>query len=167
MTDYEDNIEDMLADVPVNAPAKKHTPASVNDDELLRIHDSMMDDYELRSAPNSARALREAEDNDLLVVYPEPNQLQIDIDSDHAFSIFLEMKPLLEKYYGIHDCEIHFSRSGAPKRHITVTLTQPMSNYERIALQVACGSDRVREMLGLIQEKMTDPHPTLFLEKKA
>ena len=145
---------------------EKFLQMKVGSTELERIHESMMKDYELQSAPNSARAIREAAEDDLDIVYPEDNQLQIDIDSDHALSIFFEMKQLLEKYYGVKDCKMAYSRSGAPKRHITVTLDRAMSNYERIALQVACGSDRVREMLGLIQEKMGDPHPTLFLEKK-
>ena len=57
------------------------------------------------------------------------------------------------------------SRSGLPKRHITVTLDQPITNYQRLALQVMLGSDRVREFLGYIQEKQGDPTPILFIEK--
>ena len=147
-----------------NANGKKHTPASINEDELSAIHESIVANYDL-VAPNSARAVREAQDNNLLVVYPETNQLQIDIDSDRAFSIFFEMKGLLEKYFTVLDVVITPSRSGLPKCHITVTLAQPINNYQRIALQTMLGSDRVREFLSYIQEMQGDPKPVLFIEK--
>jgi hypothetical protein len=142
----------------------KHTPASVNEDELKPIHASLVANYDM-GEPNSSRAVREAEANGLVVVYPASNQLQIDIDSDRAFDIFLEMKLLLEKYFNVEDVCITFSRSGPPKRHITVTLGTPLTNYQRLALQTMMGSDRVREFLGYIQEMQGDPTPILFIEK--
>jgi hypothetical protein len=149
------------ADIPF---AKKHTPASIEEDELAAIHASIASNYDL-GEPNSARAVRGAQDNGLVVVYPASNQLQIDIDSDRAFNIFLEMQHLLEKYFEVGKVKITASRSGLPKRHITVTLDQPITNYQRLALQVMMGSDRVREFLGYIQEKQGDPTPILFIEK--
>jgi len=144
--------------------AKKHTSASVNEDELKAIRNSIHHDYEM-DEPNSIGAVKEAEANGLLVVYPEDNQLQIDIDSDRAFDIFLEMKTLLEKYFAVLDVVIGYSRSGAPKRHVTVTLDQPIDNYQRVALQAIMGSDRVREFLSYVQHRNGDQHPILFIEK--
>ena len=144
--------------------ATKHTPASSEEDELTAIHASIASNYDL-GEPNSARAVREAQDNGLVVVYPESNQLQIDIDSDRAFEIFLEMKHLLDKFFVVRGVTILPSRSGLPKRHITVTLHNPITNYQRLALQVMMGSDRVREFLGYIQEMQGDPTPILFIEK--
>jgi len=146
--------------------AKKHTPESVNEDELAAIHESIVSNYDL-DEPNSTRALLEAQDKGLAVVYPEDNQLQIDIDSNRAFSIFFEMKSLLEKYFTVIDVKILPSRSGLPKRHVTVTLDQPINDYQRIALQTMMGSDRVREFLSYIQARNCDPNPILFLEKKS
>jgi hypothetical protein len=143
--------------------SKKHTPESINEDELSSIHEGIVANYDL-SEPNSARAQQEAKNSGLDVVYPERNQLQIDIDSDRAFSIFLEMKSLLEKYFVVRDVVVHYSRSGPPKRHVTVTLDQPLNDYQRIALQTMLGSDRVREFLSYIQAKNLDPHPILFIE---
>jgi len=143
---------------------KKHTPESIEEDELDAIHASIASNYDL-GEPNSARAVREAQDNGLVVVYPESNQLQIDIDSDRAFEIFLEMKHLLDKFFVVRGVTILPSRSGLPKRHITVTLHNPITNYQRLALQVMMGSDRVREFLGYIQEMQGDPTPILFIEK--
>lgn len=143
---------------------KKHTPESIKEDELVAIHDSIVSNYDL-GEPNSRRAVREAEESGLTVVYPEDNQLQIDINSDRAFSIFIEMKHLLEKYFIVRDVVILPSRSGLPKRHITVTLDQPINDYQRIALQSIMGSDRVREFLSYVQHRNGDQHPILFLEK--
>jgi acetolactate synthase regulatory subunit len=150
---------------PAGTPfAKKHTPESIEEDELTAIRASIHANYDM-GEPNSARAVREAQENGLVVVYPESNQLQIDIDSDRAFNIFLEMQHLLEKYFEVGKVKITASRSGLPKRHITITLDQPITNYQRLALQVMMGSDRVREFLGYIQEKQGDPTPILFIEK--
>ena len=136
------------------------------DEEILKIRAGVNHDYEVHRNPNSARAIREAEDNDLDVVYPTAYQLQLDIDTERAMQIFYELKPVLDKYYGIVGCVIEDSRSGFPKRHVTLTLRGTVTNMERIALQACLGSDRVRELLGVIQERAGDPHPTLFLEKR-
>jgi len=63
------------------------------------------------------------------------------------------------------DVVIGYSRSGAPKRHVTVTLDQPIDNYQRVALQAIMGSDRVREFLSYVQHRNGDQHPILFIEK--
>jgi hypothetical protein len=125
----------------------------------------IMKDYELGD-PNSARALKEAEENNLVVVFPGESELQLDLDTEHAFNIYLELKPIIERYYGIEKEKITPSRSGLPKRHVTVTLYTKLTSYERIALQAILGSDRVRELLSAIQEMQGDQHPTLFLENR-
>jgi hypothetical protein len=135
------------------------------DDEVAAIKRSVEHDYELH-APNSARALREAREDNLDVVFPTDYQLQIDLDSDRAFDVYLAMRPLLEKYYHVREEKIRYSRSGAPKRHATINLNTAVSQGERLLLQVLMGSDRVREFLGLIQFNQGDPHPVLFLEAK-
>jgi hypothetical protein len=136
------------------------------DNELAKIHEGVVKDYELGS-PNSARALREAEDYNLDVVFPTDYELQLDIDDDRAFSIFQELKTIVDKYYVILNEKVTPSRSGLPKRHVTLKLATKVTPLERIALQTCLGSDRVRELLGVIQVLLKDPHPTLFLEKKA
>lgn len=137
-----------------------------HDVEIQSIRASVAEDYEAHKTPNSARALREAADENLEVVFPAKNQLQIDIDSDHAFNIYQETKEIVERYYGLILEDIKPSRSGLPKRHITITLYGDLNEFERIALQACLGSDRIREILSVIQARHNDPHPTLFLEKK-
>lgn len=139
--------------------------ADAPEDEVKAIERSVAHDYEL-DEPNSARALQEAEENNLQVVFPGEDELLIDIDSNRALDVYHAMKPLLERYYGVKDEEITVSRSGLPKRHITVKLFRTLGIEERILLQVLMGSDRVREFLSLVQANNADPHPTLFLEKK-
>lgn len=114
--------------------------------------------------PNSERAVKDAADFGLFVVFPEDNQLQLDIDNDESFALYESVRDIIHHHYGILGEEIHSSRSGGQKRHITVTLGIKISNMERIALQASLGSDRKRELLSIIQEKNHDNHPTLFLE---
>jgi hypothetical protein len=60
---------------------------------------------------------------------------------------------ILNRFVPIRDIRIEPSRSGLPKRHITVTLVDPVSQIERLALQAMLGSDRVRELLGYVQHQ--------------
>jgi hypothetical protein len=140
-------------------------PVTIESVELASIHNGIVEDYEL-SSPNSLRAIKEAEEYDLFVVFPGECELQIDIDSDHAFAIYKAMSPIVDKYFGIKSEKVAPSRSGLPKRHVTLELYHKLTSYQRIAIQLALGSDRVREMLSIVQEFRKDPHPTLFLEKK-
>lgn len=136
------------------------------DPEIAKIRESVEKDYEAGNMPNSYRALLEAKQDNLDVVFPEANQLQLDIDNNHAFAIYQELLPIVEKYYGVVTVKVTPSRSGGEKRHVTLTLLAPLNPFERIALQACLGSDRVREILGVVQAMNGDPHPTLFLERK-
>jgi hypothetical protein len=117
-------------------------------------------------APTSARAEIEAKELGLDVVYPAPNQLQIDIDSEADYETFIEVNYVLKNFIGVTHYEEKPSRSGWPKKHITLTLDRDVTNLERILLQACLGSDGTREFLSYVQEINKDPHPTLFLEKK-
>jgi hypothetical protein len=162
-------METMMDDIEIGMEDRATTTKPVKSqfeiDDLASLHHGMVKDYELGD-PNSARALHEAEENNLIVVFPSESELQLDLDTEHAFNIYLALKPIIEKYYGIKGEKVAPSRSGLPKRHVTVTLYTRLTSYERIALQAILGSDRVRELLSAIQEMQGDQHPTLFLENR-
>lgn len=138
--------------------------------ELAGLTKAIEQDYEALTTyahPNSQRALDEAQKDNLNVVFPMANQLQIDIDNEHSYAVYQKMFEIIDRHYGVRSTSDKPSRSGLPKRHITLTLNQNVTNMERIALQACMGSDRVREILSVVQEASGDPHATLFLEKKA
>lgn len=111
-------------------------------------------------------AERVAEKQGLVVVYPESNELQIDIDSDEAFVAFLEQFERLKRIEPEIFCRIAFSKSGPPNRHITVMLARPIASHEeRILLQALLCSDPVRELLSLIRLRRGAERPTRFFEK--
>lgn len=113
--------------------------------------------------PNSESAYSKATLMGLVVVTPEPNQLQIDIDSDVAYAVYKQNLETLKQFFPVASIEEHPSKSGGEKRHVTITLIKPvMSNMERILLQACLGSDGIRELLSYVQ--VFDPHPILFLE---
>jgi hypothetical protein len=115
---------------------------------------------------SSETAYREAADDNLEVVLPEPYDLLIDIDNDEDMKRFDRGMDVMIKHFNAQVIKSTPSRSGLPKRHLIVRLDRPVSNAERIALQAALGSDPVREILGIVRVQHNDPHPTLFLEKK-
>jgi hypothetical protein len=99
------------------------------------------------------------------VVYPKPNQLLVDIDSEDQYATFQRALECFKKNHkGAVAIEEHYSRSGAPKRHITVTLPFKVTPWQRVAWQAAFGSDPMREMLSCFRLVHRDPHPTLFME---
>ena len=126
--------------------------------------------YDPTGNPNSARVLDEAARNGLAVRFPKDNELFIDIDNDHSFEMFKKQLDILKKYVGVLSAGGYYtctpSKSGLPKRHVVVTLRDSVTEVERCALQAMMGSDRVRELLGYVQAKNNDPHPTLFIERK-
>jgi hypothetical protein len=115
-------------------------------------------------APSSDRAFEKAKEQGLKVVVPASNELQIDIDTEEDYDLFLaHIKILLQ--FGVAEFKSAPSKSGLPKRHVTVTLPYDLNHWQRIALQASLGSDRKREILSCIMVMAGDPLPTIFLEK--
>ncbi len=122
--------------------------------------------YEL-AFPNSQRAVDEAAKLGLDVVYPKDNELQLDIDNDESFAQFEKLRDVVNHYWNILDVEIHPSKSGLPKRHVTITTNTTLNVLDRILIQACLGSDRTRELLNYLQVLNGDAHPVLFLELKS
>lgn len=109
-----------------------------------------------------ARAAEEG----LKVVYPTDNELQIDIDSEEQYAVFQRRMEVLERNIpGEYGVEEHPSKSGLPKRHVTITVPFVVDTWTRIALQASLGSDPVRELLSCCRTLKGGPMATLFLEK--
>ncbi len=109
--------------------------------------------------------VKRAERKGLKIVYPKPNQLQIDIDTDDQYKTFQRMEVALYKYFGIKNKVETVSGNGLPGRHITLDLGYDIDDMERILLQSVMGSDPMRELLSYIRIKSGHEHPTVFLEK--
>jgi len=111
-------------------------------------------------------AVKHAEENNEEIIYPEENQLQIDIDSEEAKAIFSDRIQRISRWV---KCEykIQPSKSGEPGHyHIYVDTDRVFSQTERVLVQLLLGSDPIRELLSWARIVTNDPHPTLFLEKK-
>lgn len=92
------------------------------------------------------------------VVYPESNQLQIDLDSDEAYEQF--NKRFCELYrrtvhpaYQLACNPVETpSKSGLPHRHITLTFAnKTFTEWERIVMQQMLGSDPIREQMNALR----------------
>lgn len=103
------------------------------------------------------------------IVVPTDQELQVDIDSEDAYTHFLAVwegfKDSLSEHKYPPSFASHPSRSGLPRRHITVTLPYKLSSsWERIALQQLLGSDPVRERMNCYRCLWEDTDPVLFTE---
>lgn len=110
-------------------------------------------------------AIAQAWINNLIVVYPKPNELFIDIDNATSINRFYEITCLVHKLYNSFTERWCQSRSGGEHKHLYVTLNKEVTPMERILLQLACGSDPKRELLSLDRLKAGNQNPTIFFER--
>lgn len=124
-------------------------------------------EYDPTGMPNSQNAINRAAIENLEVVFPTRYELFVDLDTELSYQMFIRQFQIFQKF--IDSDSEYFeepSKSGLPKRHVTVGLSRPVQDEtQRILFQALLGSDRVRELLGYVQVNNGDPHPTLFLEK--
>jgi hypothetical protein len=146
------------------------TGAEETGEEIMR-HEEMTDaQYDFETIASS-QAYKDAAILGFEVVLPQDNQLQIDIDDEAAYLVYLGNLKRYKLHFDNNPVileETKPSKSGKEgHRHITLTLADPVSNEMRIMLQALLGSDPVRELLSYIRLVNDDEHPTLFIEKPA
>jgi hypothetical protein len=109
-----------------------------------------------------------AEKEGLEVVLPDEYTLQLDIDTEAAYTTFIMNLRRMEKDTDFYfkPFEMHWSKSGRPKCHVTLKSRTPMTIWQRIALQMVFGSDMERERLNIERVLLNDPYPIAFFEKK-
>lgn len=105
-----------------------------------------------------------AKQRGLVVVCPQDNQLQLDLDSEEAVVEFKRRLPLF-----FHDerptVDLQPSASGVPHYHATVSFQgREFEEWERIALQSVLGSDPMREYLNAKRLIYGVPNPTRLFE---
>lgn len=123
---------------------------------------------EYRDALRSSEAIEKAENLDLACIAPGDNQLFIDLDSDEEYKEYKKTRAYFDGLVGHSYKElIYRSRRKEGGRHVVITLTHPITTWQRLAMQFALGSDSKREFLSVVRAMLNDPYPTLFLETKA
>lgn len=146
----------------------KQSPFVFESGEITAIHEAEVTDraaYKIDLGPDERN--RRAGSRNQKIVFPADDELQIDIDSEHAYEVFNAMRWIVSMHFPIESVEEHPSHSGLPKRHITVKMKEKVTNHERLLLQLALGSDRVREVLGLARLRLGQPNPTCLFEPKS
>jgi hypothetical protein len=127
---------------------------------------------EAMSGPEKARcphhtskeAIVWGHDHDLDVLFPTDHELFLDIDTADDRATFERNRDLIDAAYGIEKVVQTYSRSG--HCHLFITLREPVSVIERIALQAVLGSDRRREAHSMRRFFEGEATPTLFFERK-
>lgn len=113
----------------------------------------------------NAVAIAQAWINNLIVVYPKPNELFVDLDTKDSCNRFYEIASLLRAQRNEFTERWCISKSGGDHKHLYITLDKEVTAMERILLQLACGSDPKRELLSLDRLKAGNPNPTIFFER--
>jgi hypothetical protein len=98
------------------------------------------------------------------VIEPEKDEVFLDLDTDEDFHEFIERLRHMQDYlhYGF-DYTITTSKSGLPHRHVVVKMFE-MSDWERVAVQMALNSDPMREFLSVIRLINMEKRPIVLFE---
>jgi hypothetical protein len=108
------------------------------------------------------RMAMHAKNNGLYVVYPKPNELFVDIDTEDQAERMLSRVTSLDYLIEVRR---KISTSGSPHAHIVVTLDRNVGPMWRIILQWWLGSDPMREWMSLKRWLRGDRRPTCFFEQ--
>ena len=114
-------------------------------------------------------AQEEANAKGLRLLWPNDQQLFVDIDDEFSMQLFDRgMKAILAFWPDAKVTRKTPSPSGKPGRyHIVVELNRkaPLTASERLTLQALLGSDPKREILGHVQLAEDEVRVTRFFEK--
>lgn len=106
-----------------------------------------------------------AKERGLMVVFPEANQLQIDIDSEEQFSEFERRWWAFKTQWNVSR-EDKVSASGLPNRHVYLTFRDRVfSEEERIMWQAALNDDPLRVFLNAMRLAYGVKNPSRLFEK--
>lgn len=104
----------------------------------------------------------------LVVVVPQRDELQLDIDTPEDLEHYEQMRQLLQDT-GYYVQEVRRTKSVSGNTHVYVRAlwTERLSVLERIMLQAMLGSDRKRELLSYLRHKSGDKSkpPTVLFER--
>lgn len=107
-----------------------------------------------------------AQELGLVVRYPEPNELFIDIDDKPSLERFCKQWKIFQESGIATAYHSRKSPSGLRDRwHITVTLSRELIATERILLQALLGSDPKRELLSWLQLQLGAEVTTCLFER--
>lgn len=110
-------------------------------------------------------ALAQAKSDGYDIIYPEEDELLIDVDSKFQHDKFYRDLQLLQQFFVVYVTKDSPSKTKG-HRHITVKFDRPLSILERTALQASLGSDNRRELHSLIDYFQGLERPSLFFEVK-
>lgn len=107
-----------------------------------------------------------------VAVIPTDRELQIDIDSDRAYRRFKDrfnfFQACIRNYRRMADWKAtaRVTRSPGGNRHATITLSQRMTQCERICAAVLLGDDPNRGMYNFFRYLNESRFPVMFYEKR-
>lgn len=109
-------------------------------------------------------SLDRAKENGWDVVFPESNQLQLDLDNYTAYLDCIKKLNWMKKF-GEFRCGYTVGRSKSDNWHITVNFkNRVMGDLERIALQAILGSDFKKELISFMRVEVGEADPCLLFE---
>lgn len=116
---------------------------------------------------DSEKASSKAKELGLDIIPPGPNEVQIDLDTPADIKhLNAGLKILKDKHEGYKLTQLTTSKSG--NKHVYITFDRKWEPMERIIVQACLGSDRKRELLGMMRIlNNTSTMPSLLFESAA
>lgn len=147
--------------MPTNNQPKQSAQSAAYKMELSESDTKLEDaDYDFDVAAEDV-----AKSRNQIVVYPKPNQLQLDLDTEDAFSEFQRRFGTMDFSDTPPTVDIKESASGEGHRHVTLTFNKIFEEWERLAIQAALGDDPIRVFLNVKRKIHGIENPSRLFEK--
>lgn len=115
--------------------------------------------------------LVKAEAHGWAIVYPQPEEVFLDLDDDASVRVYEASLPVLNRLRDASELPpfvVEARRTVSPggKTHVYLRFPEELTDLERIAWQAVLGSDRTRELMGLMRLATFSKRPaTCFFER--
>jgi hypothetical protein len=115
---------------------------------------------------NIQKNLIKARRENMLIIEPRPNQIQIDLDGARALHRYGFQFMLLREYGITRGWKERMTPSKTPGHtHITITMPRAKPPIERVCLAAILGSDLKREAFDYCRVTRGNKYPIAFFEK--
>jgi hypothetical protein len=108
-----------------------------------------------------------ADDRSCEPVYCEPNEIQVDLDTEDLAPFRSRLRLLKEQGLLDESAQAYVWRSKSGNWHASVVLDEPLDVKRRIFLALCLGSDEIREILNLVEQREAAGTIVLFRPKGA
>lgn len=122
----------------------------------------MAERYSLEELPSETDLQRLAEESGCELLLPDDHTIQLDLDDGYSQKVLDNGLEIIRQTMKANVVDDYRSKGGG--RHVIISTSLPLSDFERIAIQAFLGSDPKREALAWRRLKLGFPHPQMLFK---